>query len=146
MKKILVVFTLIVLLVSVAYCGQIEQLICPEKIVSKNINITIVPANTYRSSVYAKSSAMLNVLVIKLKGQEMDTLFEKDYPKFKLNNLPSYSKNFNQSIYISNIADNKEKIILVYNIIYKTKESFLTIPSVHYIGKGATNDKFTISI
>lgn len=76
----------------------------------------------------------------------MDTIFVKDYPDFKLTKLSSYAKGFNQNIYIPDVADKKERIILVYKIIYTTKESVLTVPTVNFIGKGETNDKFLINI
>ena len=138
--------TFILLAIVVACSIQIKQLIFPGKTVTKDLSITIVPANTYHSRVYANSSATLNVVVIKLRGQKMDTLFVKEYPKFKLSKLSSYSKGFNQNIHVSNVIDKKEKIILLYNISYTTKESIFVMPYVNYIGSGTTNDKFLITI
>ena len=146
MKKLFIPLTFILLAIVVACSVQIKQLIYPEKTVTKDLNITIVHANSYSSHVYANSSAMLNVVVIRLRKQHMDTLFIKDYPSFKLRNLSSYSKSFNERIHVPGIKDKKEKIILVYNIVYKTKESMFVMPYVNYIGNGTTNDNFYITI
>ncbi len=146
MKKLLIPLTLILMAIVVACSVQIKQWIYPEKTVTKDLNLTIVNANSYRSHVYAHSSAMLNVVVIRLRKQQMDTLFVKDYPSFKLSRLSSYSQSFNQRIHVPGVTDKKEKIILVYNIVYKTKESMFVMPYVNYIGKGTTNDNFVITI
>ncbi len=146
MKKIICSFVLIISVITLSFSAQIKEWISPEKKVGKNLNLTIVHANPYRSRIYNHSTAMLNVVVIRVVGQKMDTLFVKNYPDFKLTKLSSFSKGFNQNIYIPDVADEKEKIVLVYNIIYTTKESVLTIPTVNFIGKGATNDKFIINI
>ncbi len=146
MKNILFSITFILLAVAFACSLQIKQWLYPEQTVTKDVNLTIVHANPYHSHVYANSTAMLNVMVIRLRGQQMDTLFVRDYLDFKLSKLSSYSKGFNENIHVPEVTDKKEKIILVYNIVYKTKESTFIIPHVNYIGIGITNDKFLITI
>jgi hypothetical protein len=129
-----------------SFSGRINQWIRPEKIVSKNVNLIIVPENNFGSSAYAHSSAMINVTVIKLSDHKTDTIFVKDYPNFSLRSLPSYSRNFKQSIHIPNVADRRERIVFLYTVIYKSKGSLLKIPFVNYIGHGATNDDIHINI
>lgn len=146
MKKIFLLVSSMFFIVSLACSGYIKEWIFPEKTVAKNINLQIVEASNYRYKVYRNSSAMLNITVISLHGNDRDTLITKDYPDFKLRNLSSYSKGFKQNIYIPGVLDKKEQIIVLYTIKYISKGSVLTVPNVKYIGKGTTNDNYLIQI
>lgn len=118
----------------------------PGKKTAKNINIKIQQADTYNYHAYSHSSAKLEVMVISLADRKMDTILLKKYSVFRLRNLPGYSKGFEQNIVVPAVADKTEKIILIYTVIYNSGGHVLSIPSVNYIGKGATKNDFVIII
>ena len=146
MKKIFLVLSCIFFIVTLACSAYIKEWISPEKTVTKNINLQIVHSTSYQNRIYRNSSAMLNIVVISLHGNNTDTLLTKDFPDFKLRNLPSYSKEFRQTIFIPNVVDKKEQIIVLYTIKYISKGSVLTIPNIKYVGKGVTNDNLLIQM
>lgn len=146
MRKIFLFSACIVFMLLLACSGYLKEWISPEKTVAKNINLQIVEASSYKYKIYRNSSAMLNITVISVHENKSDTLVTKDYPNFKLRNLPLYSKGFNQNIYIPYVLDKKEQIIVLYTIRYTSKGSVLTIPNVKHIGKGTTNDNLLIQI
>ncbi len=146
MKKIFISIICILTTVLLAYSGTVHEWIFPEKTVAKNINLQISKTNNYRYKVYHNSYAMVNVTVISLHKNNIDTLITKDFTDFKLRNLSSYSKTFNQNIHVPDVSDKKQQIVVVYTIKYTSKGSTLMIPNVKYIGKGVTNDNFIIHI
>lgn len=146
MKKIFLLVSCIFSVGLFAYSPSIKNWIFPEVKVTKNINLEIKQANTYGFKAYRHSSAMLNITVISLRGADVDTLVTKDYPAFKLRNLPSYSKSFKEFISVTDISDRQEQVIVLYTIKYKSDGHILIVPYRKYIGKGTTNDTFLIQI
>ncbi len=144
MRKFLLSSILVVLTAS--FQTPIKELICPEKPISKTINFKIAPAATYQHKAYAHSFAALHITVIKLKGNRIDTLIEKEYPDFKLSKLTSYSKEFHQIVRIPKVVDSKEQIIFLYNVTYKSKGSSLKVPNANWITRGTTESDIQISI
>lgn len=132
------------MVISISFYAQLRQWIRPINTVDKNIVLTILPDNSYGHKVYDNTSAQLNVTVIKLSRTKQDTLVTKNYPEFKLKNLPAVSERFNETIHIPDAG--KEPIVINYNITYKWKGSILEIKNLKRMDKGRMDDRLLIHI
>ena len=128
-----------------SFHAQIKHWIRPEKMVSKNISLNVQGDKVYKFPAYAKSMAKLDVQIIKIKGSQIDTLWENKYQEMQLKKFP-LAQVVLQKVHIPAFAENKEQIFVRYTITYRTNESILEIQDDQFLTKGAADEQVNIKI
>jgi hypothetical protein len=146
MKKLLLTLTFTTVVVTASFHAQVLHWIRPEKTISKEIHLNVAADFNYSCRVYDHSFAKVSLTILKIKGNEMDTLWEKQYPDVPLKKFPSLKQALRQTIHIPGVVDSKEQIVLSYTITYTSKESILQIQKHKFVSKGKSNDQFYIII
>ena len=71
-----------------SFHAQIKQWIRPEILVSKNISLNVQGDKVYKFPAYAKCMAKLDVQIIKIKGSQIEMLWENKYQEMELKKFP----------------------------------------------------------
>jgi hypothetical protein len=95
--------------------------------VDKNITLVIYKDNNYTSEAYDHSSAQVQVIVERIKGEdrciELDTTFDAKL----LKEYPSAENAYIQEVTIPNVFANKEEIEVKYILTYYSGSSLLQV-------------------
>lgn len=146
MKKLLftTIFTLAVFTAS--FHAQVKHLIVPEKKINKNISLIISPDRNYTPHIYTYCEAKLDYTIVKIRGRQIDTLVQKEYPAIKLKKLSAFAEGFNQTIEIPGVSDKKERIVVSYTITYQSDEGQLKVHYNNPIPVGSKEEQLQITI
>ena len=128
-----------------SFHAQIKHLIRPEKMVSKNISLVVQGDKVYKFPTYAKCMAALDVQIIKIKGSQIEMLWENKYQEMELKKFP-LNQVVLQKVHIPAVAENKEQIFVRYTITYRSNESILKIQDDQLLSKGALDQQVNIKI
>jgi len=145
MKKFLLTLMLSTGVLAASFHAQVKHWICPEKMVSKNISLNVQGDKVYKSPSYAKCLAKLDVQIIKIKGSQMEMLWENKYQEMELKKFP-LTEGVTQKVHIPAFAENKEQIFVRYTITYKSKGSVLKVQNNQFLAKGAADQQVDIKI
>jgi hypothetical protein len=132
--------------ITASFHAQVKKLVIRERKVSKNIDMTISTKNNYSSNTYKYCEAKIDYTVIKVRGSMIDTLIQRQFLPFKLKELPSFAKSFDEKITIKDVAERKERIIINYTVTYYSKGSILRINHEKLVPKGVDVDSLKIQI
>ena len=128
-----------------SFHAQIKNWIRPEKMVSKNISLNVQGDKVYKFPAYAKCMAKLDVQIIKIKGSQIEMLWENKYQEMELKKFP-LTQVVMQKVHIPAFAENKEQIFVRYTITYRSNESVLKIQDDKFLAKGAAVQQVNIKI
>ncbi|MCU7551623.1 hypothetical protein OCK74_21060 [Chitinophagaceae bacterium LB-8] len=146
MKKILFTLILSMAFITASFHAQVKKLVIRENKVCKNIDMAISANNNYSSNAYKYCEARIDYTVIKVKGAHIDTLMQKQFLPFKLKELPSFAKEFNEQIAIKDVSERKEQIWISYTVTYSSKGSVLCVNHEQLVPKGVEGDSIRIHI
>ena len=114
--------------------------------VSKNIDLEVYKTASYVSPAYANATASLEVIVVKVKNNQRDTIYQHSFQPTELKNFPASDKPMTQKISIPNVNDKKERLEVYYKVTYDSKGSVLNFLNYTTIGKGQQTGKLNIQI
>ncbi len=129
-----------------AWNKPLRAIIAPEKTVSKNISFAVYTADNYNSSAYANASASLQVSIVKVRGNERTTVWQKSFDAKLLSQYPSLEKAAAQHVVVNNVVDSKDKLEVVYTLTYNTNGSKLQLQDGTTVSKGEKEGKLFINI
>ena len=145
MKKFVLTLMLCTGVLATSFHAQIKQWIRPEKMVSKNISLTVQGDKVYKFPAYAKCMATLYVQIIKINGSEMERLWENKYQETELKKFP-VTQVVLQKVHIPAFAENKEQIFVRFTITYRSNDSVLEIQDDQFLSKEAADQQVNIKI
>jgi hypothetical protein len=146
MRKLFFTIILSMAVITASFHAQVKKLVIRERKVSKNIEVAISTENNYSSHAYKYCEAAIDYTVVKVRGGRMDTLLQKEFLPFKLKELSSFAKSFDEKIAIKDVADRREQIIIYYTITYSSKGSTLKVNQEKLVPKGVAADSLKIHI
>jgi hypothetical protein len=129
-----------------AWSKQLIANINFEKPVCKSISLAVYTDNAYSSKIYNDASAKLQVAVVKVRGNQRSTVWQKEYDAKLLKEYPSLQNALAQKVTVNNVVDNKEHLEVIYTITYNAKGNKLQLQDGVVLAKGATNGKLFINI
>jgi hypothetical protein len=147
MKKQLIWLPVVIASVMLAAWNKpLTALIAPEKTVSKNVSFAVYRADNYNSSVYANSSASLQVSIVKVRGNERTVVWQKAYDAKLLKEYPSLQNALAQNVTVHNVVDSRDNLEVVYTLTYNDKGNTLQLENGTTISKGEKDGKLFINI
>ncbi|HVX49032.1 MAG TPA: hypothetical protein VHB48_02710 [Chitinophagaceae bacterium] len=117
-----------------------------EKPVSKNISLAVYTANSYTSKIYNDASAKLQVAVVKVRGRNRTTVWQKEYNAKLLKDYPSLQNALSQKVVVNNVVDSKEHLEVIYTITYNDNGNKMCLQDGATIAKGNNNGQLYINI
>lgn len=129
-----------------AWNKPIKEMIAPEKTVSKNVSLAVYTTDNYNSNIYADASASLQVYIVKVRGGERKVVWQKAYDAKLLKEYPTLQNALAQNITVNNVVDSKDKLEVVYRLVYKDHGSELELHNGTTIEKGEKDGKLFINI
>jgi hypothetical protein len=142
MKKLIITVTFFISGLGFLYYHQPPK----EVSVSKNIDVEVYKTSSYVSPVYAKSTAQLEVTVVRIKNNRKDTVWQHSFQPTELKDFPESDNPLLQKITIPNVNDRKEKLEVYYKVTYDSKGSILNYWNITTIGQGQQTGKLHIQI
>jgi hypothetical protein len=146
MRKIIFTLILSMAVITASFHAQVKKLVIRENKVSKNIDMTISTKSNYSSKAYKYCDARIDYTVIKVRGRQRDTLVQKHVQPFKLKELHSFAKTFNEQIAVHNVAERREQIVISYTVTYASKGSELRVNHEQLVPRGVMADSVRIHI
>jgi hypothetical protein len=146
MRKIFFTLVLSMVVITASFHAQVKRYVIKESKTNKTINIAVAPSDGYHLKEYANCEAKLDYTVIKIRGGVVDTIVQKQLPKFKLKDLSLFAKAFNENIEVKDVAFKKEKLVVGYTITYLSNGSVLKVAHETLIPKQGAIDSLTINI
>lgn len=146
MRKIIFTIILSMAFITASFHAQVKKLVINERKMNKNIHMAISARNNYSSHTYKYCEARINYTVIKVRGAKRDTLIQKQFLPFKLKELPSLAKEFDEKIAINDVADRREQVLIKYTVTYSSKGSILRVNHEQLISRGVQADSVRIDI
>src|SRR5688500_7161444 len=146
MRKIFFTLVLSMAVITASFHAQVKKFVIKERKTNKIINIAVSTTDSYHLNAYKHCEAKLEYTVIKIRGSQIDTVVQKQLPKFKLKDLSSFASAFNENIEVKDIAVRKEKVVVGYTITYLSNGSVLKVAHETLIPKHETVDSLIINI
>ena len=146
MRKLFFTIILSMAVITASFHAQVKKLVIRERKVNKNIELAISTDNNYSSNAYKHCEATIDYTVVKVRGARMDTLLQKEFVPFKLKELPSFAKSFDEKIAVKDVAERKEKIVIYYTVTYSSKGSILKVNHETLVPKDVETDSLRIHI
>ncbi|NNV54432.1 hypothetical protein [Limnovirga soli] len=146
MKKPIISTILVLIMTVVVYHDQIWDYVKPNKMMNKEISLSIAPENNYTSAAYADAKATVNVVVTKVRGDKKTIVWNKTFDTIELQNYPRLNAAFNEKVKIPGVIDNKEKLIVTYIVTYDNKGSVLQLTNGEAVSTGVSTEKMMIGI
>jgi len=115
-------------------------------LVNKEINLSIFTDNNYSSEAYDSSLAQVEVNVARVNGNSSYTALTKTYDAKQLKQFATSKNAVAEIVKIQNVKDDKEVLVITYNVTYNTKGSKLTIARKEIIGRGEVSKKIDVVI
>ena len=128
-----------------AWSKPLNELLSPDKIISKNIRLEIYKGDNYTSTVYNDAFAKLQVTV-KVRGYKRCIVWQKQYDAKLLSQYPSAANAISQNVVIPNVADRNEHLEVVYTLTYDTKGSVMLLQDGTVVAKGVKTNMLAITI
>src|SRR5689334_2924103 len=125
MKKLFIILP--VLLTLLLCVSQAKKLSPTEKPISKSINLSIFRENNYSSAAYDSTIASVHITVSKVVGDKYTTVYDKTLSSMQLQQFPEMQNAISNSLTIPNLLNNKEKLLINYDVTYDTRGSKLTL-------------------
>src|SRR5664279_2286261 len=82
--------------------------------VSKDINVEVYKTASYVSPAYANTFAILEVTVVRVRGNKRDTAFQHTFEPKQLKDFPESNNPILQKITVPNVNDRTEKLEIYY--------------------------------
>lgn len=143
MKKLLIILPVLMTLLLCA--SQAKKLSPTEKPISKSINLSIFRENNYSSAAYDSTIASVHITVSKVVGDKYTTVYDKTLSSMQLQQFPEMQNAISNSLTIPNLLNNKEKLLINYEVTYDTRGSKLTL-SNYLVTNAASRDNLKINI
>jgi hypothetical protein len=124
------------ILFSIALQGNVTDIIKPEVPVSKTIRFSVFAATDYASVLYRQSKAKVLLSIWKYKGKDQQLMWSEIIDEGKLNNYPLEDDALFREIYIPQVYEKSERLVLSYKIIYNSKGSELSYEKGYYVPAG----------
>jgi len=116
------------------------------KLVNKEINLAIFTENNYNSAAYDSSLAQVEVTVKRVSGNAAYTAFTKTYDAMQLKQFATERDAITDKMSILSVKDDKEVLVIIYDVTYNTKGSKLTVERKEVIGRGEAQKKIDVVI
>jgi hypothetical protein len=146
MRKIIFTIILSMGFITASFHAQVKKLVIRERKVSKIVDMGISSKSNYSSSAYKYCEARIDYTITRIKGAQRDTLVQKQVQPFKLKELHSFAKSFNEQIAINDVAERREQIVISYTVTYASKGSELRVHHEQLIPRGVLTDSVRIHI
>ncbi len=145
MKRTLIICTaaLITTACSVFYFIKDTE---PVPSVNKNISVEVYKTASYISPAYSNSTASLEVIIVRVKNNIKDTVWQHSFEPIELKDFPEADKPIKQKIAIPNVNDSKEQLEIHYKVTYNSEGSILNYWNYATIGQGQQSGKLDIKI
>jgi hypothetical protein len=114
--------------------------------VNKKIDLAIYTDNNYTSDAYDNSLAQVDVTVTRVSGNSSYTALTKTYDAKQLKQFATEKNAETDLVNIQSVKDDKEVLVITYNITYNTKGSKFTIEREEVIGRGETQKRIDVVI
>jgi len=114
--------------------------------VNKKIDLAIFTDNNYSSAAYDSSLAQVEVTVTRVNGNSSYTALTKTYDARQLKQFATEKNAETDLVNIQSVKDDKEVLVVTYNVTYNTKGSKLTIERKEVIGRGETQKRIDVVI
>ena len=121
---------------SIALQGNVTDIIKPEVPVSKTIRFSVFASTNYASALYHQSKAKVLLSIWKYKGKDQKLLWSEIIDEGKLNKYPLEEDALFREIYIPQVYEKSERLVLSYKIIYNSKGSELSYEKGYYVPAG----------
>jgi hypothetical protein len=115
-------------------------------LVNKKIDLTIYTDNNYNSAAYDSSLAQVEVTVTRVNGNSSYTALTKTYDAKQLKQFATEKNPEIDLVNIQSVKDDKELLIITYNVTYNTKGSKFTIERKEVVRRGETQKRIDVVI
>src|SRR6266487_5421506 len=129
MKKYLLWLPVVWLSLGAAIYSTGTENATPEKVVNKNISFAVYKGNNYTSEVYNNTSAKLHITIVKVRGKNRTTVWNKTFDAKLLKEYPALENALSQQVTVPNVLDNKEHLEVTYTLTYNSNGSELQMQS-----------------
>jgi hypothetical protein len=146
MKKNLLWFLVLVLILGATIYRPFKEVMTQEKPVDKSISFAVYKGNNYASDVYNYTSAQVHITVEKVGSKKRSIVWEKTFDAKLLKQYPSIEKALLQNVTIPNVFDGKEHLEVTYTLTYISNGSQLQMQNGTIVSRGKISDKLNISI
>jgi hypothetical protein len=114
--------------------------------VNKKIDLAIYTDNNYSSAAYNNSLAQVEVTVTRVNGNSSYTALTKTYDEKQLKQFATEKNAETDLVNIQDVKDDKELLIITYDVTYNTKGSKFTIEREEVIRKGEIQKRIDVII
>ena len=114
--------------------------------VNKKIDLAIYIDNNYSSAAYDSSLAQVEVTVMRVNGNSSYTALTKTYDAKQLKQFATEKNAETDLVNIQSVKDDKELLIITYNVTYNTKGSKFTIERKEVVRRGETQKRIDVVI
>jgi hypothetical protein len=114
--------------------------------VNKKIDLTIFTDNDYNSAAYDSSLAQVDVTVTRVSGNYYYTALTKTYDAKQLKQFANQKNAETDLVNIQGVKDDKEVLVVTYNVTYNTKGTKFTIEKREVVGRGERQKKIDVVI
>jgi len=114
--------------------------------VNKKIDLAIYIDNNYSSAAYDSSLAQVEVTVMRVNGNSSYTALTKTYDAKQLKQFATEKNPETDLVNIQSVKDDKELLIITYNVTYNTKGSKFTIERKEVVRRGETQKRIDVVI
>jgi hypothetical protein len=109
-----------------AFFSVIKQ--TKETLVSKTVSFSLYKGSNYKSGVYNKSSAQIDIVIEKVGDKKRTKIWDTTLDAKLLNKYPVFKKAISKTVIIPEIYAGSERLEITYFIIYNSNGSILTMP------------------
>src|SRR6266487_4143940 len=110
MKKYLLWLPVVWLSLGAAIYSTGKENAASGKVVNKSILFAVYKGNNYASEVYNNTSAKLHITIVKVRGKNRTTVWDKTFNAKLLKEYPALENALSQQVTVPNMLDNKEQI------------------------------------
>jgi len=114
--------------------------------INKKIDLAIYTDNNYSAGAYDSSLAQVEVTVERVIGNSSYTAITKTYDAKQLKQYATEKNAVADLVNIQGVKDDKEVLIIIYNVTYNTKGSKFTIQGKEVIGRGEPQKRINVVI
>ena len=115
-------------------------------LVNKKIDLAVYTDNNYSSAAYDSSLAQIEVTIKRVNGNSSYTALSKTYDAKLLKQYAIEKNPDTELVNIQGIKDDKEVLIITYDVTYNTKGSKFIIEREEVIGRGETQKRINVVI
>ncbi len=144
MKK-LSIFLPILFIVTLVFANKLFSG-STSNMVNKKIDLTIFTDNNYSSAAYDSSLAQVEVTVTRISGNSSYTALTKTYDARQLKQFATDKNAEVDLLNIQGVKDDKEVLVVTYNVTYNTKGSKFSIERNEVVGRGETQKRIDVVI